>query len=77
MGPSSLSKALIRMDTGVAGTIGYLDPKYIQSKQLTDKAAVYSFGVVLLEVLCGRKETDITVTMEEQTYLIEWTRKCI
>jgi serine/threonine protein kinase len=78
MGPPSLSnKALIRVDTGVAGTIGYLDPEYMQSKQLTDKSDVYSFGVVLLEVLCCRKAYDNTVTVEEQMDLFYWTRKCI
>lgn len=37
------------------GTVGYLDPEYLQSCKLTDKSDVYSFGVVLVELLTGKK----------------------
>ncbi|CAH9088137.1 unnamed protein product, partial [Cuscuta epithymum] len=43
------------LSTGIAGTLGYMAPEYLVKGQLTEKADVYSFGVLILEIISGRK----------------------
>ncbi|KAM7484213.1 hypothetical protein LguiA_000222 [Lonicera macranthoides] len=43
------------ISTAIAGTLGYMAPEYVVRGKLTEKADVYSFGVLLIEVICGRR----------------------
>ncbi|CAM6088870.1 unnamed protein product [Calypogeia fissa] len=59
--------------TQVAGTKGYFSPEYATQGQLTEKADVFSFGVVLLEIVSGRKVIDPGLPSERQ-FLQAWAR---
>ncbi|KAI3754004.1 hypothetical protein L2E82_26083 [Cichorium intybus] len=59
------------MNTRVAGTIGYLAPEYAMRGHLTEKADVFGFGVVALEIISGRPNSDSTLE-DEKVYLLEW-----
>ncbi|XP_042403693.1 probable LRR receptor-like serine/threonine-protein kinase At1g56140 isoform X2 [Zingiber officinale] len=58
------------ISTKVAGTFGYLAPEYALRGHLTEKADVFAFGVLALEVVSGRPNSD---RLDHETvYLLEW-----
>ncbi|KAJ6315806.1 hypothetical protein OIU78_019137 [Salix suchowensis] len=61
------------VSTRVMGTYGYCAPDYAMTGQLTFKSDIYSFGVVLLELITGRKAIDQTKERSEQN-LVAWAR---
>ncbi|KAK3142500.1 hypothetical protein QOZ80_4BG0347260 [Eleusine coracana subsp. coracana] len=63
-----LAKDEIQFITMVQGTLGYLDPEYLQERRLTEKSDVYSFGVVLLELIT-RKTAIYSESTEEKKSL--------
>uniref|UniRef100_A0A0D9W9K8 Protein kinase domain-containing protein n=2 Tax=Leersia perrieri TaxID=77586 RepID=A0A0D9W9K8_9ORYZ len=63
------------VSTRVAGTLGYLAPEYAIRGQVTKKSDIYSFGVLLLEIVSGRCNTNTRLPYEDQ-FLLErtWVR---
>ncbi|KAK8951977.1 putative LRR receptor-like serine/threonine-protein kinase [Platanthera zijinensis] len=57
------------ISTRVAGTIGYLAPEYAIRGQVTRKSDIYSFGVLLLEIVSGRCNTNTRLPSGEHFLL--------
>ncbi|KAI9112801.1 hypothetical protein K1719_016118 [Acacia pycnantha] len=61
------------VSTAVVGTFGYAAPDYVETGHLTTKSDVWSFGVVLYEVLTGRRSLERNRPKMEQK-LLEWVK---
>ncbi|XP_019454070.1 PREDICTED: probable serine/threonine-protein kinase PBL19 [Lupinus angustifolius] len=64
------------VSTAVVGTIGYAAPEYVQTGKLTAKSDVWSFGVVLYELITGRRAVERNLPRNEQK-LLDWVRPYI
>ncbi|XVF40531.1 hypothetical protein PTKIN_Ptkin01aG0120900 [Pterospermum kingtungense] len=62
---------ITHISTRIAGTTGYLAPEYALGGQLTKKADVYSFGVLVLEIISGRSSSKANHGGGEM-FLLEW-----
>ncbi|XP_014515036.1 probable serine/threonine-protein kinase PBL19 [Vigna radiata var. radiata] len=62
------------VSTAVMGTYGYAAPDYIETGHLTAKSDVWSFGVVLYEMLTGRRSMERNRPKSEKK-LLEWVKQ--
>ncbi|KAL8087900.1 hypothetical protein AgCh_037878 [Apium graveolens] len=73
-GLAKLVEEKTHMSTRVAGTYGYMAPEYAMRGTLTDKADVYNFGIVALEIVSGMSNTS-SRSEQETLYLLEWAHE--
>ncbi|KAB1204429.1 Proline-rich receptor-like protein kinase PERK1 [Morella rubra] len=66
--------SITHITTRVVGTFGYLAPDYASSGQLTEKSDVYSYGVVLLELITGRPPITTETESSWKEGLVDWAR---
>ncbi|KAK4603617.1 hypothetical protein RGQ29_012215 [Quercus rubra] len=64
----SCDKSLI--STAIVGTLGYMAPEYLAQGRLTEKVDVYSFGVLVLEIVSGVKNSEFHHTETFETLVI-------
>ncbi|EPS64046.1 hypothetical protein M569_10735 [Genlisea aurea] len=62
--------------TKLAGTFGYLAPEYAVTGRVSTKIDVFSFGVILMEMISGRKALDESLS-EEVQHLVPWFRRML
>lgn len=57
----------------IAGSYGYIAPEYGYMRKITEKSDVYSYGVVLMEVLTGKQPIDPMIP--DGLHLVDWVRQ--
>ncbi|XP_050373695.1 cysteine-rich receptor-like protein kinase 43 [Argentina anserina] len=62
------------VNTRVAGTNGYMAPEYVMHGYLSEKADVFSFGVLVLELISGQRNSSFNLNVDAQS-LLDWAYK--
>ena len=76
-----LNKDQTKTITNVRGTIGYMAPEWLRNAAVNAKVDIYSFGVMLLEIICGRRHIELS-RVEEETedddlVITDWVVSCM
>ncbi|KAL5560354.1 hypothetical protein UlMin_036565 [Ulmus minor] len=61
--------------TGVRGTRGFVAPEWHKNFPITSKVDVFSFGIVLLVIICCRRSVDVNLS-DREAILVDWVYEC-
>ncbi|KAI4330274.1 hypothetical protein MLD38_028574 [Melastoma candidum] len=62
--------------TRVMGTFGYVAPEYASTGMLNERSDMYSFGILIMEIISGRNPVDYSRAPEEVN-LVDWLKKMV
>ncbi|GMN26564.1 hypothetical protein TIFTF001_001352 [Ficus carica] len=62
--------------TAIRGTKGYVAPEWFRHMPVTAKVDVYSYGILLLELVCGRKSFEAEAEDQNRMVLTDWAYDC-
>uniref|UniRef100_A0A7N2LZQ8 Receptor-like serine/threonine-protein kinase n=1 Tax=Quercus lobata TaxID=97700 RepID=A0A7N2LZQ8_QUELO len=65
-----------RTTMGIEGTSGYSAPEWQKNALISVKADIYSFGVMLLEIVCCRSNIELNVSTADEIHLSSWVYNC-
>lgn len=69
------SSDFTKSSTHVAGSYGYIAPEYGYTMKITEKSDVYSYGVMLLEVLTGKQPID--PSFRDGMHIVDWVKETL
>ncbi|KAI9115009.1 hypothetical protein K1719_014022 [Acacia pycnantha] len=77
-----LNKEQTRTNTKFRGTIGYIAPEWLRSAPITSKVDVFSFGIMLLEIICCKRHVEQSQEAggesdDDDPILAEWVLRCM
>ncbi|KAK1376575.1 Protein kinase domain-containing protein [Heracleum sosnowskyi] len=61
--------------TAVRGTVGHIAPEYLSTGQSSEKTDVFSFGILLLELITGQKALDFGGAANQKVVMLDWVKK--
>ncbi|KAM1494298.1 hypothetical protein EV2_029667 [Malus domestica] len=62
--------------TGIRGTKGYVAPEWLNRLPITAKVDIYSYGILLLEIIFCRKHFEAAAEDEDKVILADWAYDC-
>ena len=66
----------IKTHTNIRGTKGYVAPEWVWNMPIAVKVDVYSYGVILLEIICCRRSVDMETAEDDKPILTNWAYEC-